>query len=79
MAERTPAGNGGPGGALTPRRIAALVLALVAVVFVFQNRADTTLTVFGASVTAPLWLFSGALLTVGILVGLLLGRRGRSA
>jgi len=45
---------------------------------VWQNRADTTLTVFGVSVTAPLWLFTLAMLAVGILIGALLSRRGRS-
>lgn len=78
MAERTPTGSGGTGGALTPRRIAALVLALAAVILILQNRVDTTLTVFGVSVTAPLWLFSVSLLAVGVVIGLLLGRRGRS-
>lgn len=79
MAGRTPAGGNDPASSfLTPRRIAALVLAVAAVIFIFQNRADTTLTVFGVSVTAPLWLFTVALLAVGILIGALLARRGRS-
>ncbi len=77
MADRTPAG-GRASSPLTPRRIAALVLALAAAVLVWQNRADTTLTVFGVSVTAPLWLFTLAMLAVGILIGALLSRRGRS-
>ncbi|MFO7960970.1 MAG: hypothetical protein R6U94_08495 [Nitriliruptoraceae bacterium] len=78
MATRN-AGDSDPASrSLTPGRIAALALALAAVIFMLQNRADTTLTVFGVSVTAPLWLFTLALIAVGILIGALLTRRGRS-
>ncbi|MFO7777419.1 MAG: hypothetical protein R6V28_03605 [Nitriliruptoraceae bacterium] len=79
MANRTRSGDSGAASwSLTPGRIAALVLAVAAMIFIFQNRADTTLTVFGVSVTAPLWLFTLALITVGILIGALLTRRGKS-
>lgn len=61
---------------LTPRRIVALVLAAAAAVFVLQNRGETTLSVFGVSFTAPLWLFTLALLSSGIIIGALLSRRG---
>ena len=79
MADGSPAKSGSSAAdLLTPRRILALVLAIAAVVFVLQNRVETTLTVFGVSVTAPLWLFTLALLAVGVLIGVLLSRRGRT-
>lgn len=61
---------------LTPRRITALVLAAFAAIFVLQNRDETTLSVFGVALTAPLWLFTLALLGIGIIIGALLSRRG---
>lgn len=60
---------------LTPRRIVALVLATLSAAFVLQNRGDATLSVFGISFTAPLWLFTLALLGIGIVIGVLLARR----
>ncbi len=63
---------------LTARRIAALLLAVLAVAFVLQDRGETTLVMLGVSFSAPLWRFTLALLVTGIIVGALLGRR-RSA
>lgn len=63
---------------LTPRRVVALVLTVVAVLFVFLNRDDVTLNLLGIRVTGPLWLSSLVLLLVGIVIGYLLTARRRS-
>jgi uncharacterized integral membrane protein len=56
---------------LTPRRITAGVLALLALGFVLQNRDDVTLQFLGIQVTATLWFASLALLVTGVLIGVL--------
>ncbi|TVR29844.1 MAG: LapA family protein [Nitriliruptor sp.] len=56
----------------------ALLLAVVAMVFVLQNRGETTLAFFGVSFAAPLWLYTLIALLVGGLIGALLSRRKRS-
>lgn len=56
---------------LTPQRIIAAVLAVVAVAFVLQNRDDVTLQFLGVQVTAALWFASLALLLVGVIIGVL--------
>jgi lipopolysaccharide assembly protein A len=65
------------GSLLTPQRVTAGVLAVVALVFVLQNRAEVTLQFLGIRVTATLWLASLALLVVGILIGALWTSRSR--
>ncbi len=56
---------------LTPKRITAGVLALIALAFVLQNRDDVTLQFLGIQVTATLWFASLALLVTGVLIGVL--------
>ena len=63
----------------TPQRIVALVLAVIAVSFILQNRADVTLNLLGIRVTGPLWLSSLVVLGVGIAIGVLLSARRRSS
>lgn len=58
-------------GLLTPQRIAAGVLTLIALAFVLQNRDDVTLQFVGFQVTATLWFASLALLVTGMLIGVL--------
>lgn len=41
---------------LTPRTVIAAVLVALAVIFILQNRAETTIQLFWASVQSPLWL-----------------------
>ena len=61
---------------LTPRRIGAIALAVVAVVFFLQNRDPVSLQVFFIDISAPLWLAFLATLALGGLIGwLLCGRR----
>ena len=55
----------------------ALVLVVLAAVFVAQNRAQTPVTLFWIRVTSPLWLLLTVIAVVGLVIGLLLGRRRR--
>lgn len=72
-------GNGDATGRSGPstRQATALVLAVLALVFVLQNRGETTLAFFGVSFAAPLWLYTLIALLVGALIGALLTRRSR--
>ncbi len=62
----------------TPRQVAGLVVLVLAVVFILQNRRRTAITFIVPEATAPVWLallISGLL---GFLVGaLLVSRRHR--
>ncbi|OBF16791.1 DUF1049 domain-containing protein [Mycobacterium sp. ACS4331] len=67
----------------TVRRVAlrywvALILLVLAAIFIAQNRDAVGVHILWITVSAPMWLFSTALLVVGVLVGLLLRRRRRS-
>lgn len=53
----------------------ALALGALAIAFIAQNRDRVTIDLAGYSVSAPLWLLSGTLLALGILIGALLSRR----
>lgn len=66
-------------GLLTPRRIAAGVLALIALAFVLQNRDEVTLQFLGVRVTATLWFASLSLLVTGVLIGVLWTSRRKGA
>ncbi|WP_372461539.1 DUF1049 domain-containing protein [Actinacidiphila acidipaludis] len=58
---------------LTPGRVVVLVLAILALIFIFENTHDVRIRVLIPVVTMPLW---GALLitfVVGILCGLYAG------
>ncbi|MQY12544.1 hypothetical protein SRB5_26790 [Streptomyces sp. RB5] len=54
---------------LTPGRVVTAVLAILALVFVFQNTDETQIHLIVSEVSMPLWL---ALLGVG-LIGVLVG------
>jgi uncharacterized integral membrane protein len=60
---------------ITPRRVVAVALAAVGLLFILQNRADTSLQLLGFQVTGPQWLASLALLAIGVAIGVLLGTR----
>ena len=73
-----PAGTDRSGGGpswLTPQRIVALVLVVIAATFVLQNRGEAALNLLWFTLSAPLWLFSLSLLAIGIAIGMLLTRR----
>lgn len=63
--------RGTSSGFLTPQRISAGILAVLAVIFMLQNRDDVTLQFLGIQLTATLWFASLALLVAGILIGVL--------
>lgn len=63
---------------MTPRNIIATVLVALAVIFILQNRAATTIQLFWVSVQSPLWLTLVAILMLGWIAGLLTTRRKKS-
>lgn len=60
---------------LTPRNVLAAVLVVLAALFIFQNRAATTIQLFWVSVQSPLWLTLVVILLLGWVAGLLTTRR----
>jgi uncharacterized integral membrane protein len=65
-----------PSNALfTPRRVVAAGLAALGLLFILQNRDDTSLQLLGFQITGPQWLASLALLATGIAIGVLVGTR----
>ena len=77
MTDVTDRSRTSTGGLLTPQRVSAAILAVVALTFVLQNRAEVTLQFLGLRVTATLWFASLALLVVGVLIGVLWTSRRR--
>lgn len=63
------AGTSGARAAMTPGRIAVLVLAVLALIFIFENTEATRIRLLVPVVTVPLWT---ALLATGV-VGALCG------
>jgi uncharacterized integral membrane protein len=55
----------------------ALVLAVLAVVFIAQNRDRMQISFFTLDVSAPTWLLLTIMTVLGIAVGALLGRARR--
>ena len=63
----------------TPRQIVAVLLVVLAVVFVLQNTERVALTLLVVDVVLPLWVATVSLLIIGIAIGwLLASRRARS-
>ncbi|NGO09670.1 LapA family protein [Streptomyces sp. HC44] len=61
---------------LTPGRIAVAVLAVLALIFVFQNTGDTEIRLIVPEVTMPLWLSLLGTMVIGALCGAyFMGRR----
>ncbi|MFK0124664.1 DUF1049 domain-containing protein [Streptomyces nigra] len=67
----------GLGGSLTPRRIAALLLVALALVFIFENTDDTEIRLLVPVVTMPLWVALLGMGVIGALIGALLVARRR--
>ena len=67
MAEK--AGGGNRWARLTPARVLWAVLALVALILLLQNSAQTRLQFLGFEITAPLFVIIGASLVIGWLLG----------
>ncbi|MGF7121804.1 lipopolysaccharide assembly protein LapA domain-containing protein [Rhodococcus sp. TAF43] len=64
---------------VSPTQWAALALAVLAIIFVAQNRHDVSISLFFISVTAPLWLTLLVIFAIGWLVGMLTTRRRKSS
>jgi uncharacterized integral membrane protein len=62
---------------LTPGRIAALVLAVLTLIFIFENTRKTKIRLLIPEVTMPLWLALFGTAAVGVLCGLFSFRRRR--
>lgn len=60
---------------LTARRIIGIVIAVVALIFVFSNTGEVTLKWLWLDVSAPGWVMLLILLLAGFAVGFLLGRK----
>jgi len=73
--------DGGPAGRRwipSARLVAAGVLFVLAVIFVFQNTEETEIRFVFPRVETPLWVALSVAIVIGMLVGLLLARgRGR--
>lgn len=65
------------GRKLPPRFWAALVLVVLAAIFVAQNRDRHPVHILWVTVASPTWLVLTAVFVVGVLVGLMLRRRRR--
>ena len=62
---------------LAPRLITALVLTVLALVFVFQNNQMTAIRVLIPVVIMPLWAALGGMLIVGAAIGYAMNWRQR--
>jgi len=58
----------------SPRQIAGLLLLLLAVVFIVENRRSITVRFLIPEVTAPLWLALFVAMMLGVVAGALLAR-----
>lgn len=75
---RTAGGQrGGLRGALTPGRVTVLVLAVLALIFIFENTGETEIRLLVPLVTMPLWLALLAVGVIGALFGAFFMRRRR--
>lgn len=59
---------------LTPRTVIAVVLVVLAALFILQNRNSTSIHLFWMSVQAPLWLVLVVIFAVGWVAGFLFAR-----
>lgn len=55
----------------------AVVIVVVVLVFILQNRHDIAIYLFNATVTAPQWTVLLVTLVLGVIAGLLVRRRRR--
>ncbi|MGH3911783.1 MAG: DUF1049 domain-containing protein [Pseudonocardiaceae bacterium] len=62
---------------VSPRMIAALVLAVIALIFIIQNNQLTAIRVLIPVVTMPLWAALAGMLIVGAAIGYTLNWRRR--
>lgn len=70
-----PDGRGG--GVITPARVVVLLLAVLALVFIFENTRTTKIRLLIPEVSMPLWLALLATGLIGALCGAYFARRRR--
>lgn len=76
MSEKSGGSGLAVGGVqLTGRRIVGIIIAVVALIFVFSNTGQVTLQFLWLDVSAPGWLMLLILLLAGFLVGFMIGRK----
>lgn len=71
------AGSGRRGVTVGPRQIVALVLLVVALLFLVQNTERTTIEALWADVDTPLWVALLVAFVAGLVVGGLMARPAR--
>ncbi|WP_099021862.1 LapA family protein [Mycolicibacterium palauense] len=76
-AQETGSPTAGPVRRFAVRYWVALVLVALAAIFIAQNRDRPRIHILWVTVESPMWFVLTVMLVVGILVGLLLGRRRR--
>jgi uncharacterized integral membrane protein len=59
---------------LTPKAIIALIVGVAALIFIFSNTNDVTLSWLWLELSAPGWVMLLALFACGLAVGFFLGR-----
>ncbi|MCT9076664.1 lipopolysaccharide assembly protein LapA domain-containing protein [Streptomyces fulvoviolaceus] len=60
---------GAKGGAVTPARIIVVLLAVLALIFIFENTRATKIRLLIPEVTMPLWMALLATAVIGALCG----------
>ncbi|MFF4319864.1 DUF1049 domain-containing protein [Streptomyces sp. NPDC001568] len=78
MTHQAPKGGSSPGrGTFTPARVGFLVLAVLTLVFIFENTRSTEIRLLVPIVTMPLWVALLSTAVLGGLCGAYLARRRR--
>jgi uncharacterized integral membrane protein len=67
----------GSSSAFTPARIAVLVLAVLVVVFIFENTRQVKIRLLVPEVTMPLYMALGGVAVIGAFCGAYFARRRR--
>lgn len=60
---------------ISARTVVAAVLAVIAAIFILQNRSSTAIQLVWITVQAPLWLVLLAVVALGWVVGFMTARR----
>jgi putative membrane protein len=62
---------------ITARQVVAVVVAVLTLVFVLQNRGPVDVHLITLTLSAPMWLLLVVMIAVGLLVGYAVTRRKR--
>jgi uncharacterized integral membrane protein len=62
------------GFSMSPRVLIAIIIAVLALVFIFSNTGTATLSFVGLQFTAPGWIMFMVILLSGFLIGFMMGR-----